>query len=289
MKKAYVCVIITAFLFGTMEVSCKIGGGGLDSLQLTLLRFVIGAIVLLPFAVAEMRKNNVKLKASDMGQLALTGIVGIPVSMVLFQMGVMTTNASTASVLFCVNPVFTMVFAHFLAGENMSRSKVAIMGLALLGILFMFRPWDIQGGNSVRGMICMILAAFFFGIYTVASKKVIKKIGMFAQASICFLIGCAVLLVIMLLLDKPVISGISESVPIILYTGIIVTGVGYYCFFKSIQLADATTGSFAFFLKPAIAPVIAVIVLGEDILWNTVAGIMCILGASFLNILNNRR
>ena len=58
---------------------------------------------------------------------------------------------------------------------------------------------------------------------------------------------------------------------------------------KSIELSDASTGSFAFFLKPAIAPVIAVIVLREVILWNTVVGIALILMASLLKLIYDRQ
>ncbi|MDY2919839.1 MAG: DMT family transporter [Lentihominibacter sp.] len=288
MKKAYIFVLITALLFGSMEVSCKIGGGNLDSMQLTLIRFVIGGIVLLPFAVAEIKKNKIKIGGKDLAELVLTGTLGIPISMVLFQMGVEITNASTASVLFCVNPVFTMVFAHFILGEKMNSRKILIMALAVIGIVFMFRPWDIQGGNSVKGMVLMMVAAFFFSMYTVSGKAVIKRIGLFAQASFSFFIGSAELLIIMLIMGRPVLHGVFESVPIILYTGLVVTGLGYFCYFKAIQLADATTGSYAFFLKPAIAPVFAVLILGENILWNTFAGIACVLGASLLNIVNNR-
>jgi drug/metabolite transporter (DMT)-like permease len=54
-------------------------------------------------------------------------------------------------------------------------------------------------------------------------------------------------------------------------------------------MADAATGSLAFFLKPAIAPVIAVIVLKETILWNTFVGIGFILVASYMNIRYQRK
>ena len=57
MKKSYIFVIITAILFGTMEVSCKIGGANLDPFQLTFLRFLIGGLILLPFAIVQMRKE----------------------------------------------------------------------------------------------------------------------------------------------------------------------------------------------------------------------------------------
>ena len=50
MKKAYGFVVLTAFLFGTMEVACKVAGNQLDPFQLTFIRFAIGGLILLPFA-----------------------------------------------------------------------------------------------------------------------------------------------------------------------------------------------------------------------------------------------
>lgn len=288
MRKSYVYVIITALLFGTMEVSCKIGGSSLDPFQLTFLRFLIGGIVLLPFAAADMRRKGTRLSPKDILSLSGVGILGVTISMSLFQISIMMCNASTVSVLICVNPFFTMVFAHFMTDEKLNRYKLLVLTIAMAGIVFMLRPWDIQAGNTALGMGLMICAAIVFGLYTVAGKVSQEKFGLMAQTSISFIMGSMVLLVVMLVMGRPVINGISSNVPIILYTGIMVTGVGYYCYFKAIELADAATGAFAFFLKPAIAPVIAVIVLHETILWNTVAGIMLVLTASFLNILHQR-
>lgn len=285
-KKAYIYVLITAFLFGTMEVSCKIGGASLDPFQLTFLRFAIGGLLLLPFALAHLKRHTIRMTWRDHLLLVGVGVLGVTVSMSLFQLSLMMCNASTVSVLICVNPFFTMVFAHFLTDEKLNGSKGIVLFFALLGILFMLRPWDIQEGNSAAGMAIMLLAAMAFGLYTVAGKVSQAKTGLMAQTSYSFLYGAAVLLGFLLITGRPVLSGVAGNVPIVVYTGVLVTGIGYYCYFKAIEVSDASTGSFAFFLKPAIAPVIAVIVLHETILWNTVIGIILILIASFINIVS---
>ncbi len=289
MKKAYLFVIITALLFGTMEVSCKVGGASLDPFQLTFTRFVIGAAILLPFAIGHLRKHNIRLTARDHLSLAVAGVLGVTISMSLFQIAIMMCNASTVSVLFCVNPFFTMAFAHFMTNEKMNRHKAGVLFFALCGIVFMLRPWDVQEGNSVQGMALMILAAFIFGFYTVFSKQSQQRFGLMAQTSISFLYGSAVLLILLLVTGRPIIDGLSESIPIVIYTGVLVTGLGYFCYFKAIELSDAATGAFAFFIKPVIAPIIAVIVLHETILWNTVVGILLILTASIINIYYQRK
>ncbi len=284
MKKVYFFVVLTAFLFGTMEVALKLAGGEMDSFQLTFLRFMIGGLLLLPFAVFEMRKNQVKLVLKDFLYLVYVGVVGIPISMLLFQLGVMHSNASTASVLISINPLFTMIFAHLMTEEKLKKNNVIVLLIGLLGIIFMIKPWDMQAGNTVMGIILMLLAALFFGLYTVAGKISVQKMGIMAQTSISFISGSLVLLVIMLFLHKPIVAGVADHWILVAYISIFVTGLGYFCYFTAIKLSDATTGSIAFFLKPAIAPVMAVIFLGETILWNTYIGIGLILAASWLNI-----
>ena len=289
MSRAYIFVIITAFLFGSMEVSCKVGGASLDPFQLTFLRFAIGGLVLLPLAIAEIRKNKVRISGKDILELAGVGTLGIPVSMVLFQLSIMSSNASTVSVLICTSPFFVMLFAHLFTDEKLNREKLIVLAIALVGIVFMLRPWDVQEGNSMLGMGLMLLAAFFFGAYTVAGKALVSRMGLMAQTSFSFLIGSAILLVVILVMGRPVLEAVPENLPIVLYVGIIVTGLGYFCYFKAIALSDAATGSFAFFLKPAIAPVLARIILKETILWNTVVGILLILVASLLNIMSQKK
>lgn len=289
MRKVYGCVFLTAFLFATMEVSLKIAGAGMDPFQLTFLRFFFGGLILLPLGIKEMKQRNVIMHFRDWMFLLLVGTTGIPVSMLFFQLGVMNCNASTASVLISINTVFTMIFAHFILGERMNRDKAIVVIMGMIGIFLMIRPWDIQEGNSMLGIIYMIIAAVTFGLYTCIGKISTAKMGVFAQTSFSFILGSMVLLVVIVITGRPVFEGIIENWAIVSYTSIFVTGIGYLSYFTAIKHSDAVTGSIAFLLKPAMAPVIAVIVLHEVILWNTLLGIVCVLAASTFNIYVQRR
>ena len=127
MTKAYLLVLISALVFGTMEVSCKIGGADLDPFQLTFLRFFVGGLILLPFAVMRRKQNNIKLTVADVTKLAAVGTLNVVISMSMFQFSIMMCNVSTVSVLICVNPFFTIVFAHFLTNEKITKEKLSIL------------------------------------------------------------------------------------------------------------------------------------------------------------------
>lgn len=284
MKKEYVYVMITAFLFGTMEVGLKMAGNQLDAFQLTFLRFLLGGALLFAPALMDIKKTGLRLNRKDWQNLLALGIVCIPVSMVLFQLGVENSNASTAAVLFCVNPLFTMVLAHFFAGEFMSKQKALAFVLGLMGIVAMMKPWDIQDGNTLLGMTYSVLASFFFSVYSIMGKKTIQRLGPFVQTSFSFFLGAGVLLAIILVMGKPVVAGVMDEWVLVLYVGFFVTGLGYLFFFLAMRRSNATTASVAFFIKPVIAPIMAAIILSEAILWNTYLGIGLILVASYIQM-----
>lgn len=269
-----------------MEVALKIGGASYDSLQLTFLRFLIGGLVLLPMGIKEYKSHS-KISGRDWLWLLLLGIMCIPVSMLCFQLGVERSNAATASAIICMNPIFTMLIAHIFTQEKMSRAKYFTVTMAMAACFFLMRPWDVQEGNTTAGLMLTLVAAITFGAYTVMGKKTLARIGTFAQTSFSFILGSLALLVVMLFMHRPVVAGVTEHPLVLAYVGIIVTGIGYLTYFLAIKWSDAATGSLAFFVKPGIAPIIAVIVLHETIEWNTILGIVLLFIGSFVTIRDN--
>lgn len=283
-KKVIVYVFLTALLFSTMEVVLKVAGSQMDSLQLTFLRFMIGGLFLAPFAWQEKKREGRNLTTGDYFWMLLLGILCIPLSMLAFQLGIMHSNASTAAVLFSVNPLFTIFFASMILKEKITANKAIALTLGIAGIVFMIRPWDIQEGNSVLGVVLMISASLIFGLYTVTGKLRLQRIGLITQTSISFILGSLVLLIVMLFMKRPVFAGVADNLLMVLYIGVFVTGFGYYFYFMAIRHSDASTASMAFFIKPAIAPIFAVIFLKDILLWNTFVGIGLIVVGSFITL-----
>ncbi|MDR3306008.1 MAG: DMT family transporter [Clostridiales Family XIII bacterium] len=286
MKKTAVCIVLSALFFGTMEVALKLAGNTLDAFQITFLRFLIGGVLLLPFAVRERRKQpDRKMKPRLWLYMVFLGAVNVPFCMIFFQLGIAHANAATAAVIFSCNPIFTMLLAHvFTKDDKMNPRKAAALFIGLAGILFMIRPWDIQPGNTLLGAALSILAAAIFGLYSVLGAKTVAKAGAFTQTSVSFIAGSLILLLVLNVTGKPILAGAPENIAILLYVSIIVTGGGYLFYFLAIKYSDATTGSIVFFLKPVLAPIFAVAILHEAVTWNMYLGIAIILAASYILI-----
>ena len=289
MKKVALCITLTAILFGTMEVALKLVGNHLNPFQLTFLRFLLGGVVLLPLAIEEMHKTGYRPDRKDIIWMTLCGTMAIPVSMVSFQLGVMRCNAATAASLVCLNPLYTMVIAHIFTSEKMDRRKAVAFGIGILAAVFMIRPWDVQEGNTPLGMLFLIIAGVALAAYTVMGKQSIARIGTFTQTSLSFILGSLVLLIVMLPTRQPVFTGVASNWIAVVYCGIFVTGLGYLFYFLAVRASDATTGSLAFFIKPAIAPFLAVFILHETVYWNTIVGIILLILASGITLYDSYR
>lgn len=269
-----------------MEVAAKYTGGAFNSIQLTFLRFLIGGLMLLPFAISDLKKRGHSLTAGDLGYLLFLGVISISISMTLLQVSMIGINANLAAIIICTNPLFTMIFAHFVADDPFTKRKAVVLLLMLIGLVIVANPAEVlSGGIDPLYLGCAVVAAVTFGLYTAYGKRRIASIGGMAQNAFSFLFGCAVLLPVMLIADIPIFGGISaQTLPVLLYLGIFVTGLGYYFYMKAIELGWPSVASIAFFLKPVIAPILAFIVLGEPITANLIVGVLFILAGSYVNM-----
>jgi drug/metabolite transporter (DMT)-like permease len=297
----YVWILFTALAFGTMEIALKVSGDpataarvpsflrfllsdhAFGALQLTFLRFFFGGLFLLPLAVRDLRRRGHRMTAADWAFAGMIGAIGVVVSMTLFQLSVMRSNPTLAAVLISINPAFTMVFAHFVAGERFTRRKGLVLAICLLGLVLVANPWRLASGNTPAGILLGLGASVSFGLYTALSKRRIAVLGGPALNCFSFLLGSALELVVLLALGEPVFEGIGRgSLGILLYVSLVVTGFGYFCFLRAVECAGASSASYAFFIKPVVAALLARLVLGDAITWNIALGIALIVGGFLL-------
>lgn len=284
-NKSILFIIITAVCFGTMEIALKLGGAEFTALQMTFLRFFIGGLFLLPFAVHDIRKRHIQVTKGDIIYLTILGLIGVCISMTCFQLGVMNSNANTAAVIISANPVFTMIFAYFIIHEAFTKKKALVLIISIIGLIFVANPANMADGNTAKGLIYTAVAAVTFSLYTTLGKLRVQKLGGMVQNSFSFLIASVVELAILLVRGEPVVAGIhADTLPVVLYAGIVVTGIGYFAYLKAIELAGPSNASISFFIKPVIAVILASVILGEAITWNIVLGVVLILVGSVINL-----
>jgi drug/metabolite transporter (DMT)-like permease len=281
MKKGLMYIAATAVLFSTAEIATKTIALQIQPLQLTFLRFFAGGLFLLPFAVADYRRRGMRLTLRDAGFLLMLGFLGITVSMPLFQNAVNMAKAGSVAVVFSTNTIFTALFAVLILRERFTPAAGAAMALGLAGVVCMLNPFG--AAPDAGGLALALISAAIFALYGVLGAGQARRYGGVIFNSFTFLTGSLLLLPLMALYHVPVFAGISWSnLPMILYVCLAVTGAGYLFYFAAMRETSAIETSAVFFIKPALAPLLSLFILGEALLWNTLLGILLIVAGAFL-------
>ena len=76
-KKGYFYIVVTIIMFTSYEVVLKFISGQLNSMQLTLCRFSVGFLILLPLALHTLKKRGERLDGKSIAYFALLGLLVI--------------------------------------------------------------------------------------------------------------------------------------------------------------------------------------------------------------------
>ena len=301
-RSGYIYIVLCAVIFSTMEVMLKTVHGVFAPMQITCLRFLVGGVLLIPFAMRSIRKKNAVLTRKDLGFFACAGFLCVVIAMSLYQMSVTYTRASIVAVIFSCNPIFVTMLAHFLLHEEIHKNHVIALILELTAALIIIDP--IHASLDPTGALLAILSAAMFSFYSVFGKKRTPRFGGIAVTCLSFLFGATELVALLLFgrtaagaslygalglkifIDVPLFENIPLSaLPALLYICCINSAAGFVCHMMAMEKTSAQEASLIFFLKPIIAPIFAFIFLKEEISLNMLVGIVCFLAGSLCAIL----
>lgn len=303
MKKGYMYIALTTLIFSTMEIALKLVSDDFNPIQLTFTRFFIGGLFLLPFAIVSLHKKQKYLSKKDLLYFAFLGLLGIVISMCLYQLAILTTKASVVAVLFSCNPVFVTILAFLLLKENIHKSNVLALILEIIGSLIIIDPFNTK--LNIFGVVLTMASTLIFALYGVYGKRKCLKFGGIVVTCFGFIFGSLEMLILIglshisyisnifannnvlsIFSSIPLFTGYSmQTLPVIIYICIINTGLGFAFYFKAMEETSAQTTSLVFFFKPILAPILALILLHEVIPFNMIIGIVFILLGSLSSII----
>lgn len=303
MKKGYMYITLTTLIFSTMEIALKLVSNNFNPIQLTFTRFFIGGLFLLPFAIVSLHKKQKYLSKKDLLYFAFLGLLGIIISMCLYQLAILTTKASVVAVLFSCNPVFVTILAFLLLKENIHKSNVLALILEIIGSLIIINPFNTK--LNIFGVVLTMASTLIFALYGVYGKRKCLKFGGIVVTCFGFIFGSLEMLILIglshisyisnifannnvlsIFSSIPLFTGYSmQTLPVIIYICIINTGLGFAFYFKAMEETSAQTTSLVFFFKPILAPILALILLHEVIPFNMIIGIVFILLGSLSSII----
>ncbi len=258
--------LVTLLIFSSMEVVSKPLMPFIDPFQLTFLRFLGGLLFLFLFLAARRRLPELaRITRRDLATLAFLGFLNTFFAMSLLQLAVKHSSAATAATLIGSNPVFVYLFSLLMRLEAFSWRRAGGIVAGVGGIVLVM--FD-RGLSLDIGALYALLAAASFALYTILNKKVVHRIGSLPVNIVSFSFGLAVSALFLLatgigFLPPAAVTGDTARLAILVYLGVVVSGVGYITFVKTIRQKGPVAASIIFVMKPALATLLAVLLLGE--------------------------
>ncbi len=190
--------------------------------------------------------------------------------MLLLQLAIYYGKASLTAMIVSMNPLFVSIFAIFILKEKLSRNQIIglVLGFAGLIVLILGETELLQHNftNLPLGIVFAILAGITFALYTVLTKWAVTQYGNLITNSIAFLIGGIALTLINLAANESMaFEPTAKNLILILYLGIVVSGIAYVLYFEAMKELTAAGASIYFFLKPALASILAYYFLQEHL------------------------
>lgn len=147
---------------------------GMNSITVISSKVTIASIIMIIF-ITIYNKSLLKIKLKDIYIFISAALLGMFAVNVFFNESVHLLSLSLAAVLLSLSPIFVLIMSYFLYKEKITTIKIISMILAFLGCVLVSNVLSSKINLSFRGIISGLLAAFFYALYSIISKKALQK------------------------------------------------------------------------------------------------------------------
>ena len=210
-------LLINAIIWGVAFVVQKKANDTIGPVTFIALRYLLSAILTLPLALLEGRKQPGVITA-DYAHGVIVGLV-LFASMTLQQTGLIHTSATNAGFLTSLYVCLVPYVAWRLLGETPDRRHLFACVLCIFGAWLLATDGAFLRLNI--GDLYIIASASGFAFWIVLISRYMKQRNRpFFMAAIQYSVTAAFALVLGLLLEAPTIASVRDSIWPILFTGV---------------------------------------------------------------------
>ena len=270
-------------LWGGNPVAVKFSLEAFPPLTTAFLRFAIGIACIALWA----RWRGIRL-LPERGEWRALWLVAVlfAVQIALMNYGFDHTSGAMGSVLIATNPLFAVMFAHFvIAGDRMTAAKalgllVAMAGtsLALLGDVDI---GDLDAGNA--GNWIVLSSAVMLGFRLSLSARFVRridptKVALWQMVLSLPLFGAGALLIEDIAWDRVGVGPIAG----LLYQGVVIAGIGFTVSYHLMKLYTPSVMMSFNFISPIAGVLFAAWLLGDRIGTLLLAGMALVAAGLYL-------
>lgn len=274
---ANLLLLLTALIWGTAFVAQNLGMKDIGPLAFTGIRFLLGALIVLPLAAREYWRLQARRLAFSRREWLGAGGLGLllAVGATLQQIGIAgttVTNAGFFTVLY-VPLVPLLSFALYRALPHWSVWPAAAGCVA--------GTWLLGGGRLdalTAGDYWVLASTLFWAAHVLLVGRVAAEKGAAITVACTQFVVCGVVCLTAALLSEPItLSGLQAATPAILYAGVMSVGVAFTLQVVAQRHTPATDAGIILSAETFFAAVAGAVFVGETLAPLQLAGCALIL------------
>ncbi|MFP1878713.1 DMT family transporter [Lonsdalea quercina] len=236
---------------------------------LTLVRWLIALVCILPFAWKYIRRDAGRYRAFPLRIVAIS-LSGIVFFSLLTYIGLHHTSGTNALLLNSCIPVLIMLFAGLFYGQPLRLLQATGLLISFCGVLAIIFHGDMAGLLSLSfssGDLMLLGAMASFSLYTLWLKKIPPEVSRLGLLGVQVIISLIVIFPLWLWESRSGASAVWDRTTLsaVLYLGIFPSFVAYLLFGRGVTLIGAARAGLTIHLIPVFGVALSVLFLGEQI------------------------
>jgi len=288
--RAEVVLVLANIVYATSYVATRLTLDDIPPSALALTRLVIGALILVPLAVALRKSDAPAFSRADRGRIFWMGALGFAGAFALSHWGLARSTATNGALLITVEPITMLLLAPVLLGERLTFREKVGAGLALLGAAVVIAN-GIPGVSQTlvphwRGDLLLILAGVAYASYSLIGREILARHSSVSVTAGSIVWGAVTMLPLAVLERAAGAAPRLTPLAIVgtLYLAVVITALGYLAWNYALERVPASRAAIFLNLQPLGGALLGVGVLGEPLTPYIVAGGALILAGLTLTV-----
>jgi drug/metabolite transporter (DMT)-like permease len=279
-RRSIALLLLLSAFWGASYLFIKVAlDDGVAPWAVVSIRTALAALVLVPLAIQRGVLGSLR---GRLGPIVVLSLVQVAGPLTLIALGEERISSSLTGILVASAPIFTFLLAFALTGEQRaSRASLVGVAIGIVGV-GMLLGVDAGGGtDALVGGLFVILAALGYAVAAWYLKR--NLAGVEPVATVAGTQAVAALVTLPLgLLHVPDAVPSLDAVGSLLTLGVICTGFAFVIFHSLVASDGPARASLVGYIAPVFSIFYGVVLLDERFGVATAAGLVLILGGSWL-------
>lgn len=282
MKLARLQLIASMVIFGTIGLFVRYIP--LPSSVIACVRGFVGMLFLLLVMALRRKKPDMAAIKKNLLILIVSG-AAIGVNWILLFEAYRFTTVATATLCYYLAPMFVLLASPLVLKERLTLRKLLCVVVSLIGMVFVsgVASSGLPSVGELTGVLLGLGAAVLYASVVLLNKKMT---GIAANDRTLMQLGLAAVTISPYILLTEDLSTLALTLPalgLLLFVGVVHTGIAYAMYFGSLKDLKAQTAAILSYIDPIVAIILSALLLREHMGLGGIVGAVLILGSALIS------